>query len=285
MRFLMFNFTKYFNEISEGLDDLVSDKNQDIQLSREMSVMERKLNAIRRTLDKREQDAKEAEHRKNELVTYLAQDIKTPLTSVIGYLSLLDELPDMPDKQRGEYIRITLDKANRLEDLINELFEITRYNLQTIVLKKEQVDLYLMLAQLTDEFLPLLTAKKCEAILDAPEDLSAEVDPDKMARVFNNMIKNALEYGKDGGTIEIKAKRVNETVFITVRNEGSIPFNKLNSIFDKFYRLDSARSSSTGGSGLGLAIAKEIVTGHGGKIYAESGGGFTTFTVELPDAA
>jgi two-component system sensor histidine kinase VanS len=281
LRFLMSSFSAYFNEISEGLDILVSDKKQDILLSREMNVMERKLNAIRRTLNKREQDAKEAEQRKNELVTYLAHDIKTPLTSVIGYLSLLDELPEMPEKKRSEYIRITLSKAKRLEGLIEELFEITRYNLQTIVLKKETVDLYYMLAQITDEFYPLLSAKKCEAVLDAPEDLTVEADPDKLARVFNNIIKNALEYGKSGETIEIKARKDGGAVKVTVKNTGTLPKDKLNYIFDKFYRLDYARSSSTGGSGLGLAIAKEIVTAHGGRIYAESEDGFTVFTVVL----
>ena len=281
-RFLLSQFAKYFNEISDGLDVLAEDKGSEIRLSPEMSVMEDKLTTIKQTLEKRQLEVKSAERRKNDVVMYLAHDIKTPLTSVIGYLSLLNEAPDMPPEQKAKYIQITLEKANRLEGLVNEFFEISRYNFQGDELTKESIDLHYMLVQMTDEFYPLLSPKEKEIALNVPEDFAVFGNPEKLARVFNNIIKNAIAYSTDKSVIEITATVTTDTVLIVFSNEGSIPKEKLGSIFDKFERLDSARSSYTGGTGLGLAIAKEIITSHGGKIYADSDGNHTTFTIELP---
>ena len=144
-RFLMSSFAKYFNEISDGLDMLVENKEGEIKLSPELATMEQKLAAIKQTLDKREQEAIISEQRKNDVVMYLAHDIKTPLTSVIGYLSLLNEAPDMPLEQKAKYVRITLEKANRLERLVDEFFEIARYNFQSYLLSKEYINLNYML--------------------------------------------------------------------------------------------------------------------------------------------
>ena len=281
-RYLLTRFSKYFNEINSGIDILINSEEREIELSPEMDSMEKKLNTLKRTLEKREQDAKLAEQRKNDLVMYLAHDIKTPLTSVIGYLSLLDEAPDMPVEQKAKYVHITLDKAYRLEQLIDEFFEITRYNLQTITLSKKNIDLYYMLVQMADEFYPQLAENGKQAIIHASEDLAVYGDPDKLARVFNNILKNAVAYSNDNSVIDITAELSEDKVSIVFKNAGSIPKDKLMSIFEKFYRLDDARSSDKGGAGLGLAIAKEIITLHGGQIYAESNDKCTTFTVELP---
>ena len=232
----------------------------------------------------RARDAKIAEQRKNELITYLAHDIKTPLTSVVGYLSLLDESPDMPEEMQAKYIHIALEKANRLEKLVDEFFEITRYNFQAESLSKEIIDLYYMLVQMSDEFYPLLSAKGKEIVLLDSEQFTIYGDPDKLARVFNNILKNAIAYGADHSTITISAAMLDHSASITFTNEGGVSQDKLAAVFDKFYRLDSARSSDTGGAGLGLAIAKEIVLSHGGKIYADSDGKQTSFIVELPAA-
>jgi len=283
-RTLLSQFAKYFHEISDGLDTLIGYTDDDIKLSPEMASMESKLRTIRKTLETRERDAKLAEQRKNELVMYLAHDIKTPLTSVIGYLSLLDEASDMPIEQRAKYVGITLEKAYRLEQLIDEFFEITRYNFQADRLSKKNIDIYYMLTQMADEFYPAVSAKGSEIALHVPEDLIIFGDSDKLARVFNNILKNAITYSTDGGVIYIGAVAYGDVVYITFKNPGGVPEEKLAAIFDKFYRLDSARSSGTGGAGLGLAIAKEIVDEHGGRIYAESDGIHTTFTVELPAA-
>jgi two-component system sensor histidine kinase VanS len=223
-----------------------------------------------------------AEQRRNELITYLAHDIRTPLTSVIGYLSLLNESADMSNEEKTKHISIALDKAYRLENLVNQFFEISQYNLQTITLAKKDIDLYYMLAQLTDEAYPQLAACGKEAVIQAAENLTIHGDPDKLARAFNNILKNAIAYGDDNSTIEITASIKNDAARIEFKNAGSIPSDKLRTIFAKFYRLDEARSSDTGGTGLGLAIAKEIITRHGGEIWAQSENSYTVLTVRLP---
>lgn len=221
--------------------------------------------------------------RKNDLIAYLAHDLKTPLTSVIGYLSLLTEAPDMPPEQKAKFTGIALEKALRLESLINEFFDITRYNTNQIVLEKGHFDLRYMLEQLADEFYPILQQQGKTVHIDAGEDMIILADPAKLARVCNNILKNAVAYSHPGTAIAIRAEKRETSVCIAITNQGrTIPKQHLDVIFDKFYRLDDARSSNTGGAGLGLAIAREIVTAHGGTIRAESRDGVTTFTVELP---
>lgn len=281
-RYLLRWFSKCFNEINSGIDTLISGEDREILMSDELDFMVQKLNTLKHTLKEREREAQQAEQKKNDLVMYLAHDIKTPLTSVIGYLCLLDEAPDMPTEQKAKYVHITLDKAYRLEKLVDEFFEITRYNFQIGILSKECIDLYYMLAQMTDEFYPLLAAKGKQAVLHVPEDMTIYGDPDKLARVFNNVIKNAVGYSPDNSVINITGEISGDMATIVFSNAGSIPKDKIASIFDQFYRLDAARSSNTGGAGLGLAIAKEIVLSHGGRIYADSDENQTSFTVELP---
>lgn len=284
--FALTRMTRYFDRLSEALDHLADDTDEEIRLPAELDFMEKRLNAVRQTLRKREKDAKEAEQRKNDLVVYLAHDIKTPLTSVIGYLSLLDEAPDMPAAQRAKYLDITLQKACRLEQLVDEFFDITRFNLQTIVLNRETLNLSFMLRQIADEFFPILSPQGREARVEAPDDLSVYADPDKLARVFHNILKNAAAYSFPNSVITIRAEQQEENVAVSFTNRGrEIPPESLGAIFEKFYRLDDARSSNTGGAGLGLAIAREIVLAHGGTITAESRGGVTVFTVILPRAA
>ncbi|MGN1220995.1 MAG: sensor histidine kinase [Candidatus Cryptobacteroides sp.] len=221
--------------------------------------------------------------RKNELVAYLAHDLKTPLTSVIGYISLLKEAPDMPVEQRAKYTGIALEKALRLESLINEFFDITRYNLQEIVLEEETFDLGFLLMQMADEFYPVLEQHGKSISIHADEDLPVAADSAKLARVFNNILKNAVAYSYDNTEIEIYAEKRENTIHVSISNFGkTIPKQKLDRIFEKFYRLDDARSTNTGGAGLGLAIAKEIIVAHGGTISVTSEKQITTFTVELP---
>lgn len=276
-------FTKYFDEVSNGMDRLAEESDEEITLSSELDFMENKLNKIKNNLEKQKKATLDAEQRKNDLVVYLAHDIKTPLTSVIGYLSLLDEASDMPPEQKAKYIGITLEKAYRLEQLINEFFEITRFNLQAIVLDKEKINLLFMFQQMADEFYPMLTPQKKQVSVNVPDGLTIWGDADKLARVFNNILKNAIVYSYENSFIDISAKQQDKNIIITFTNQGNpIPQAKLETIFQKFYRLDSARSTNTGGAGLGLAIAQEIVTAHNGTISVESNPENTTFKVELP---
>ena len=231
----------------------------------------------------KEETLKREAQRKNDLITYLAHDLNTPLTSVLGYLRLLDEAPDMPTAQKAKYTHIALEKAERLEDLIEEFFEITQYNFQNIYLEKENLDLSYMLMQMTEEFYPILSAHGNEIKLETEENLHIDADPDRMARVFNNILKNAVAYSYPDTPIKVQAFQKKERVLISFENQGkNIPKEKLDMIFEKFFRLDSSRRSNTGGAGLGLAIAKEIVELHGGSISAKSENERVIFTVELP---
>lgn len=285
IRFFLTWFMRYFNEISYGIDGLLKEDGKEIQLSPELGPMEDKLNTVRNNLALRDREAKQAEQRKNDLVMYLAHDIRTPLTSVIGYLSLLDETPDIPLEQKAKYLHITLDKAIKLEKLVNEFFEITRYDLTQISLDAGDVDLYYLLVQLVDEFYPLLASKGNWAELHADESLSVRGDSAKLARVFSNILKNAVSYSSPGTEISISAHKKDGDVVISFKNTGkTLPPEKLNVIFDKFYRLDSSRSTDTGGAGLGLSIAKEIVQLHGGTIFAESENDSIIITVCLPSS-
>jgi len=276
-------FTRYFHQISTSITMLADESDKEIQLPEELDFLEKKLNDVKNKLEKRARDAQEAEQRKNDLVVYLAHDIKTPLTSIIGYLSLLDEARDMPIEQKEKYVAITLEKSNRLEQLINEFFDITRFNLQSIVLEKDLIPLNYMLMQVADEFYPLLAPKGQKAVVKIDEEINIYADGHKLARVFNNILKNAIAYSDSNSTIEISAKSENNQTYISFTNTGkTIPPEKLNMIFEKFYRLDNARSTQTGGAGLGLAISNEIVQAHGGTITATSNNGKTVFTVMIP---
>ena len=242
-----------------------------------------KLQEFKQLVRDNEAARKAAEQQKNDLIVYLAHDLKTPLTSVIGYLSLLDESPDIPTEQRANYVGIALDKAYRLEALINEFFEITRLNLQENAVQKEPTNLTVLLLQVLSEFYPMLEGKNMTLQQEIAPELKLTADPAKLARVFENLMRNAVNYGFENTPVRCSASVENGYIFVTVSNCGeTIPQSKLSRIFDKFYRLDDARQSQTGGAGLGLAIAKEIVELHGGIITARSSDGVTEFTVMLP---
>ena len=189
----------------------------------------------------------------------------------------------MPVEQRAKYVNITLDKAYRLEKMVDEFFEIARYNLQELRLQKEPIDLYYMLVQIIDELTPVLAAHGNHVALQADETLTAYGDPDRLARVFNNVLKNAAAYSFANTQIDLCAKSEDGFVTVTCKNQGkTIPPEKLSAIFERFYRLDESRASNTGGAGLGLAIAQEIVALHGGTIAAASENNTVTFTIVLP---
>lgn len=283
IRIYLISFTKYFNEINRGIDALIDGNSGDVVLSPELSVIEKKINSIKHTLVQRQLEAEFAEQRKNDLVVYLAHDLKTPLTSVIGYLNLLRDENQISEELREKYLSISLEKAERLEDLINEFFEITRFNLSNITLEYSRVNLTRMLEQLTYEFKPMLLEKDLKCILNIAPDIQIKCDVGKIQRVFDNFLRNAVNYSFDGGTIYIVIVQNEKNISIKFTNQGNtIPKEKLERIFEQFYRLDTARSSKNGGAGLGLAIAKEIVELHGGTINARSENEEIEFEVILP---
>ena len=218
-----------------------------------------------------------------DLITNVSHDLKTPLTSIVAYLTMLEDHPDMPEEERKAYTHIALEKSIRLGELINEFFDITRYNLQNIELEPVEIDLTMMLEQLADELYGVLQEKKLTCEVDVEEDLMIYGDPDKLARVFDNILRNAIAYCYADTEIRIEAKMKDGDIEITFTNAGDkIPGDMLQTIFEKFYRVDGSRSTGTGGAGLGLAIAKQIVELHGGRILAKSDDNRTQFVVTLP---
>ena len=273
----------YLNSVEAAIDAIQREDDEQIVLVPELKPLEDKLMALRATLKRKEMETAISEQKKNDLVVYLAHDLKTPLTSIIAYLTMLDQRKSMPDEDREKYIHVTFEKASRLRELINEFFEITKFNLQDIVLEKEQLNLSFLLEQLADESYGVLKDKYLTCSVKTDDDLMVMGDPDKLARVFDNLLRNAIAYSYTDTEIEIEARAKGTDIVITFKNQGhEIPEQNLKLIFEKFYRVDNARSSQTGGSGLGLSIAKRIVELHGGIIEATSDWERTTFTVVLP---
>lgn len=283
LRFYLNEFSKYFKEINRGIDALIEENTGDIVLSSELTVTEKKINHIKHTLEQRKLATELAEQRKNDLVVYLAHDLKTPLTSVIGYLTLLRDENQISEELREKYLSISLEKAEHLEDLINEFFEITRFNLSNITLEYSRVNLTRMLEQLTYEFKPMFLEKNLKCELEIVPDTMIKCDVNKMQRVFDNLLRNAVNYSFADSTIRIVSTQNEGNLNIKFTNCGNtIPQEKLERIFEQFYRLDTARSSRSGGAGLGLAIAKEIVELHGGSITAKSENDIIEFEVTIP---
>ena len=283
LRFYLNEFSKYFQEINRSIDALIEENTGDIVLPSELTVTEKKINYIKHTLEQRKLATELAEQRKNDLVVYLAHDLKTPLTSVIGYLTLLRDENQISEELREKYLSISLEKAGHLEDLINEFFEITWFNLSNITLEYSRVNLGRMLEQLIYEFGPMFLEKNLKCGLEIVPDTMIKCDVNKMQRVFDNLLRNAVNYSFDDSTIRIVAMQNDGNLNIKFTNCGNtIPQEKLGRIFGQFYRLDTARSSRSGGAGLGLAIAKEIVELHGGSITAKSENDIIEFEVIIP---
>ena len=276
-------FTHWLEDIRTATRRLVEEQEDPVVLPRELSPIQDDLNAIRVQLAARERSSKEAEQRKGDLVAFLAHDLKTPLTSVVGYLTLLHDDPGLDPAQRAKFTGIALDKALRLEELLGEFFDITKMDLDSEAGEKVPIQLSMLLEQLADEFYPLFAEKNLTCAPDIQPHLVVRGDPDKLARVFDNVLRNAVSYSIPGGTVDVWAKAAGSRAEITIQDEGlEIPEGELANIFEKFYRLDAARSTRTGGAGLGLAIAKEIVELHGGSIRCESNGKLTSFIISLP---
>ena len=273
----------YLEDVEKEIGKLVSRSTEPIHLITELEPIETKLNNIKYTLERQEREVQESEQRKNDLVVFLAHDLKTPLTSIVAYLSMLQSHPELSEAERSKYTGISLEKAIRLGKLSEEFFEITKFNAQDIVLEKTELNLSRMLEQIADEMYGVFQEKRLECQVEAAEDVIVPADPDKLARVFDNLMRNAVAYCDRETTIHIQVSQDKDNAKIVFINEGpKIANDKLQHIFEKFFRADNSRSSETGGAGLGLAIAREIVELHGGQIQAQSDDHETRFIVSLP---
>lgn len=234
---------------------------------------------IRQLMDKE----REAERTKNELITNVAHDLRTPLTSIIGYLELLSGPTKLPQEMEKKYINITYTKAKRLEKLIEDLFGFTKLNYGKVSMKIGKVDIVKLLSQLLEEFYPNFMDKNLAYELQS--NVPAKIinaDGNLLARLFDNLINNAIKYGAEGKRIVVKIQATDTIVTVSVTNFGYvIPKDELPLLFDKFYRVEQSRSVNTGGTGLGLAIARNIVDMHGGTIGVTSDLNGTVFTVRL----
>lgn len=274
--------TRYFDEINIGLDNLIEQKDEDIVLSAELEFMEDKLRRGKKIIKQREEDVLEAENSKNKLLLYLAHDIKTPLTSVVGYLNLLNDMPNISKEEQDKYIKISLDKANRLEGLIEEFFDIAKYNLDKIKLNKEWVNLNLLVGQVIEELYPLAIKHGNKIVLNSPKDIDILVDPSMFARVLGNILKNAIMHSFDDTDIVIDIYDKCDELIIELKNKGeSIDEIEQEKIFEMFYRLSKSRASDTGGSGIGLAVSQKIMEAHGGDIVLYNKDNDISFSIIL----
>ena len=286
MAIVIYRFiSKYVNatqEVYNALDLILKEDNETIKLPSEMNQFSDKINEIKYDYILTKKNEREAEQKKNDLIVYMAHDLKTPLTSIIGYLTLLKDEKEISKELQEKYIKIALDKALRVEDLTNQFFDITRYNLQKMPINKQEMNLVYLLKQVIDECYPMLEKRNLKCDLKSVDKVMYVGDGDKLARAFDNLLKNAINYSYENTTIEIQLEEKEGKISIVFRNKGDkIPQYKLDKLFEKFYRGDDARTSSTGGAGLGLAITKQIIELHQGKIYVKNDNEYIEFFIEL----
>lgn len=277
----------YISRISETMQAIAGgDLNASVEVEGddEFAEMAANLNSMTEDIRKLMDRERESERTKNELITNIAHDLRTPLTSIIGYLEILSEKKELPGETRERYLEIAYTKSRKLQQLINDLFGLTKLSYGRIAMRVASIDIVKLLEQLLTEFYPNFVSAGLQYALESNVPaLTITADPNLLARLFENLVNNAIKYGAEGKQIRVKVEAETETVTVRVINYGCvIPAEELPLIFEKFYRVEQSRSRSTGGTGLGLAIARNIVEMHGGRIAVTSDLSGTSFTVTLP---
>ena len=281
---------RYITRISEAVEEIADGNfNEKLEIigDDEFSSMAENINRMTDELQRLLEQERESEKSRNELITNIAHDLKTPLTSIIGYLELLSgkSKVSLNDSQKSKYFLIAYNKSKYLERLITDLFSFTKLSHGKITMKAEYVDIVKLLEQLLEEAYPQFMDNDLSCDFKSNvSSLEITADGELLARLFDNLIGNAIKYGKEGKKIIVKLNADTEADIVEVKviNFGFIIEEKdLPYIFDRFYRADKARSTSTGGTGLGLAIARDITELHGGTISASSDLKGTVFTVRL----
>lgn len=229
-------------------------------------------------------EERRAQKTKNDLITNVSHDLRTPLTSIIGYLELIDSDKYKDEVELRYYINIAYEKSKGLSLLINDLFELTKMQNSTITLEKSQINLVDLLGQLVAYFKYEFEKANMESRIDFSDDrLIVYGDARKLVRAFENLLSNSIKYGKDGHYIDVITRIENSMAVVQIVNYGEeIPSIDLPYIFDRFYRVEKSRNREIGGSGLGLAITKNIIELHNGSISASSNDNKTIFEVRLP---
>lgn len=254
------------------------------QLNGDLGRLINSINALVDSTVKAIEDERLIEQSKDELITNVSHDIRTPLTSIIGYLGLIEDGQYQSTDDLLKYTHTAYLKSKQMKLLVDDLFEYTKVRQADTPLNTMTFDMSQLLEQLVIEYELESTKNQIpiELTIESP-NLIMEGDTEKLVRVFDNLLSNAFKYGLDGSKIVILAKKVEQMIIIEVKNNGQeIPQEALEHLFDRFYRVEESRSLQTGGSGLGLAIAQSIVELHHGEIYATSANGWTSFIIKLP---
>ncbi len=254
----------------------------------ELSVITSSINQLAENVEIMKKKADEAELTKNELITDVAHDLRTPLTSIIGYIDLVNKGGQtLSEEQKAKYLDIAFVKAEKLNHLIDELFDLTKTRYGQMPMQLETIDLVSLISQTVDEFYPVFEEHHLTCRMETEVDkCMVAADGEKLFRVFDNLLSNAVRYGSDGKKINIRINAGHDNVTVHVINYGNIiPEESIPKLFEKFYKVDTARTGAAGGTGLGLAIAKSIVESHGGTIGVTSGFNGTDFCVTLPLSA
>lgn len=279
-------YSTYFNEISRGIHYLARGDFQhqiEIQSNDEFNDIAKDMNLASEKLKESIERGDFSESSKDQLVVNLAHDLRTPLTSVIGYLDLILKDESLTQEQVRHFLTIAFTKTQRLEGLIDELFEITRMNYGMLPVEKKRINLTDLLHQLKEELYPVFEKNHLIARMNCTPHLPILADGDSLARVFENLMTNAIRYGFDGQYVDINGFIDGDEVVVQVVNYGdSIPPDQLPYLFDMFYTGDEARTHQEDSTGLGLFIAKNMVERHNGSITAESSVIQTIFEVRLP---
>lgn len=277
---------KYLDEIASGLKIIANgDLSHHIEErgSDEIRNLASNINYMAEEVNRKIEAERKAEKTKADLITNVSHDLRTPLTSIMGYIGLIKEGRYENEETMKEYLGIAFNKAEKLKGLIEDLFEYTKLDNGGIKLNKSKVNLTEFLFQLTEELTPLFEESGLSIIKSATEDrIMVDLDADKMLRVFENLLTNSIKYSFKPGNIVIGVYESNGYATVAVRNKGeTIPKEKLEKLFERFYRVEESRNTQTGGTGLGLAIAKNIVDLHEGQIWAECYGEDISFYVKL----
>lgn len=272
--FLTSKKMRYIEKISEGLLKMAKnnlDYNIEVQGKDELAKLAENINSMAKELKRSIEGERNAEKTKGELITNVSHDLRTPLTSIKGYLSLVRDRKYKDEKELCEYINVAYNKSEKLEVLINNLFEYTKLSSNGIDLNLQHISIDELLGQLIEEL--YVICEENNVVIEKQmwsKKIWAEVDGDKIARVFENLLMNAVRYVPKPGEVRVSLWSEDKAIMISVENKCvGINEEQLDKIFDRFYRTDESRSEDTGGSGLGLAISKSIVELHGGEIWAE----------------
>lgn len=271
-------------EATEKMKNGELDKPLEIKGEDDVAKLAGNINGIVEKLKEITLEEKKAQKTKNDLITNVSHDLRTPLTSIIGYLNLIETDEYRDEVQLRHYTGIAYEKAKRLNVLINDLFELTKMQNGVVVLRTSKVNLVELLCQIVSEFQYQIKCNEMESRVRFSDDkLVVNGDIDKLVRAFENLITNSIKYGKEGYYIDIVTKKIGNFALVQVINYGEeIPEEDIKYIFDRFYRVDKSRNSEEGGSGLGLSITKNIIELHKGTISALSDSEKTVFEIKLP---